>query len=160
MGCRQGALPMLLLALGDVLLEQGGEIVGLSEVLHALGVDIASVEQVSAALEEISRRDKARFSMRIASAGAFDIHQDITSEVLNCALPVRIPVLTEHFSSGRLFVRSKDGKSIPAAKTACLFKEALRWCAADYADLLPEFGDLLAMRAGENQAEAGDGRAA
>lgn len=151
---------MLSLMSKDVQLELAGQIAGLSEVLHALGVDIANGEQVNAALDELLRRDAACFSLHIASAGAFEIHQNITFEVASRAVPVRVPVLIEHFSSGRLFVRGKDGKTVPATQAARLFKQALSWCAADYADLLPEFGDMLAISATANHLEAGDGRAA
>lgn len=72
------------------------------------------------------------------------LHQDVTAAALAAEEAIDLPVLREHVESGALFVGDLDGNRLLAPTEAGrLFVEALRWCDADYHDLMPEFADLV-----------------
>lgn len=97
-------------------------------------------------LVDATRKQCPRFSVLLHRLGSrFELRQDISAAVVAHAdtLPAALPVLTEHLASGNVFVLVDGLLRMPAAKASAVFKEALRWCAADYGDLLPEFQDHL-----------------
>jgi hypothetical protein len=120
--------------------------------LRHQGLDCSSEEDLRM-LVDATRPNCPRYSVLIHRLGPrTELRQDITAAVYAHAeiLPPALPVLTEHLTSGALFVFVDGERRLPAAKASSLFKEALRWCAADYSDLLPEFQDHLeaAIRTG------------
>lgn len=130
----------------EILVAQGGQVRGLAAALQSQGVDLENTQTADAALSMLLRHGSTKLSVLIACAGAFQIHQDVTADVLVDSEPALLPVLLEHLATGQLFVRDPGGVRVPPERAAALFKEALTWCAADYSDLLAEFGDLLAAR--------------
>ena len=82
------------------------------------------------------------FSVVLHELGSrFKIRQNISDAVYAHAeaLPPALPVLVEHLASGALFVWIDNERRLGAERSVALLKEALRWCADDYHDLLDEF---------------------
>lgn len=87
-----------------------------------------------------------RCSILVHALGSrFEIRQDITAPLYAHAdaMPATLPVLTEHFASGALFVWDENKRQLHPERAVALLTEALRWCADDYHDLLEEFQEQL-----------------
>ncbi len=113
-------------------------------LLARAGVDAHDREAVTRLLGEQARAG-ARVLVRGAPLGRhFALFQDATAEAAqDLAFAPRAPLL-ESLREGQHRVGAPDaGHLLSTARAAAAFQEALRWCAPDYADLLPEFADQL-----------------
>ena len=113
--------------------------------LRSADLDTASADDLRM-LVDATRNQCPRFSIEIHRLGArFAIQQDISAAVCAHAeaMPRALPVLVEHVASGALFVWVDNERRLDPQRAVALLKEALRWCADDYHDLLGEFQEQL-----------------
>jgi hypothetical protein len=131
----------------DILVERAGAEQPCTLWLWLRGQDLdPASEQDLHMLVDATRDQCPRFSVLLKRLGSrFELRQDITSALHAHAdaVPPVLPVLPEHLANGDVFVWIDHFRRIPAAQAAALFKEALRWCAHDYSDLMGEFQEQL-----------------
>ena len=130
----------------DILVERSGSARPCSLWVWLRGQDLDTASEDDLRMLVDASGDAPCYSIVVHRLGGrFEIRQDISAAVRTHAetLPAALPILTEHFASGALFVWVEQERRLSPDRAVALLQDALRWCADDYHDLLEEFQEHL-----------------